>query len=94
MNPIIQWILGITGTLIAALAMWMVNRSVSRVDAMERRCDGLERRLHDFDLQIAKELVTKEDVREVKRDLESVVTTLHEIRDMVIRLEERHKSNG
>ena len=30
MNPIIQWILGITGTLIAALAMWMVNRSVSR----------------------------------------------------------------
>lgn len=94
MNPVWTWILGVIGPIIAGLAMWTVNRSVGRVDALEKRCEGLDRRLHEFELQIAKELATKEDVRDVKRDLEAAVSTLHEIRDMVIRLEERNKSNG
>lgn len=85
MNPVLSWILGVAGPLVGAFCMWWLNRAVHRVDALEKR-------IRDMELHVAKEMPSKEDFREIKRDLESVVTTMHEVRDMVIRLEERQKN--
>lgn len=86
-----QWIYGVIGAAVASIlsgwSLWLLNRYTARVDKMEAR-------IHQIDLQIAKDLPSKEDFREIKRELESVSATMHEVRDMVIRLEERNKSNG
>lgn len=94
MNPFTAWILPVLGAILSSLAMWVVNRAVSRVDALEKANTALAERLHQIDLQIAKELPTKEDFIELKRDVQSVSATMHEVRDMVIRLEERGKAGG
>lgn len=94
MNPVASWFLAALGPLLSAFAMWLVNRAVGRVDGIEKDHAALSARLHAVELQMAKELATKEDVRDIKRDMESFVTTMHEIRDMVIRLEERYNRNA
>jgi hypothetical protein len=93
-NPVLNWVLGVLGPIMAGLAMWLLNRAVSRVDALELALRTQGDRLHQIDLQIAKELPTKEDFVDLKRDLQSVSATMHEVRDMVIRMEERNKSSG
>lgn len=94
MNPVVQWVLGLSGPMLTAFAMWLLNRAVGRVDGIEKDQAALSGRLHAVELQMAKELATKEDVRDIKRDMESFVTTMHEIRDMVIRLEERYNRSA
>ncbi len=85
-----DWLLPAIGSFLAALALWLVQRAAGRVDALERDRDSMKEALHDIKLQMAKELPTKDDVREVKQHVESLAATMGEIRDMVIRLDAQH----
>ena len=87
------WVWNLAATLLAAFAMFLVTRSVSRVDAIEKRQQDQDNRVHQIELQMVKELATKDDVTEVKRYVESVAATLGEIRDMVIRLDAQKDSH-
>lgn len=84
------WLLNAICAFAAALALWLVQRSAGRVDALQRENRDFKDRLHAIELQMAKELPTKDDVREVKQHVESLAATMGEIRDMVIRLDAQH----
>ena len=84
------WMIAAAGSFFAALALWLVQRAAGRIDALERDRDSMKEALHDIKLQMAKELPTKDDVREVKQHVESLAATMGEIRDMVIRLDAQH----
>lgn len=82
-----NWIWGLASAVIAGLTLIWVNRALGRVDGIEKAQQAFGDRLHAIELQMAKDLATKEDVNEVERRLESVAVTLGEVRDLVIRLD-------
>lgn len=81
------WLWGLASAVIAGLTLIWVNRALGRVDGIEKAQQTFGDRLHAIELQMAKDLATKEDVNEVERRLESVAVTLGEVRDLVIRLD-------
>ena len=82
-----DWLWSVASALVAGLALFLVNRAVGRVDGIEKAQRTFGDRIHAIELQMVKELATKEDVNEVERRLESVAVTLGEVRDLVIRLD-------
>ncbi len=85
-----EWLVPTLAGFVSALALWLVKRATARVDELERENRGFKDRLHSIELQMAKDLPTKDDVREVKLHVESLAATMSEIRDMVIRLDAQH----
>lgn len=85
------WVLAALASFIAGLALWLVKRSAGKVDELERKAANQGERLHQIELQMARDMPTKEDFTELKRQVESVVATMGEVRDMVIRLDERER---
>ncbi len=84
------WWLQVAATLLAGLSLWLVQRHSARMDALEKTDRDQRDAIHEIRLQMARELPTKDDVREVKQHVESLAATMGEIRDMVIRLDAQH----
>lgn len=84
---IAPWVLAGLASFLAAFAMWLVGRAARRIDNLESEQERMRSRIHEIELQAVRELATKEDVREIKRYVESIASTVGEVRDMVIRLE-------
>lgn len=82
-----EWVLGVVASVLASLSVWVVTRSARRVDNLEGEQHRLRERIHDIELQMGRELATKEDVREIKLHVESIASTLGQVRDMVIRMD-------
>jgi hypothetical protein len=80
-----------------AILVYRINRGQDQRDA---RVTGLEAKVHAIELAIAGDLATKtdviglanrEDVKALWSRLDTVDKTLQQVRDMVIRLDERGK---
>lgn len=82
-----EWVLGVVASVLASLSVWVVTRSARRVDNLEGEQHRLRERIHDIELQMGRELATKEDLRDIKEHVESIASTLGEVRDMVIRMD-------
>ena len=78
------WLLGIGGAVVAGLVIWMVQRSTARIDALDER-------IHTIEIRMAQELVNKGDLSLVSGQVEEIRKTMMEVRDWMIRLEEREK---
>lgn len=78
------WLLGIGAAIVAGLAIWMVQRSATRVDAMEER-------IHSIELRVAMELPSKSDLQAIASQVTTLQHTMTEVRDWMIRMDEREK---
>jgi DNA integrity scanning protein DisA with diadenylate cyclase activity len=84
---IAPWVLAGLASFMAAFAMWLVGRAARRIDNLEQEQARLKERIHEIEIKSLRELATKEDVHEIKRYVESIASTVGEVRDMVIRME-------
>lgn len=78
------WLLGIGAAVVAGLAIWMVQRSATRVDAMEER-------IHSIELRMVQELPSKSDLAAIASQVQTIQNTMTEVRDWMIRMDEREK---
>lgn len=83
-----------------AILVYRINRGQDQRDA---RVTGLETKVHAIELAIAGELASKtdvaglanrEDVTSLSRRLDRLDGLMQQVRDMVIRLDERGKHNA
>lgn len=79
------WLLGIGAAVVAGLAIWMVQRATARVDAIEGR-------IHSIELRMAQELPSKLDLAAIASQVHDIQKTMTEVRDWMIRMDEREKS--
>lgn len=70
------------------LAWWLIRQAVSR---MVTRVDDLEKKVQTIELNIAGDLMTKDDADQLGARLDSLAATLDKVKDMVTRLDEREK---
>lgn len=73
------------------IAVALLKREVSRMDATVARVDNLETKLQGIELNIAGNLMTKDDADQLNARLDALVATLDKVKDMVTRLDEREK---
>ena len=92
------WLLQWLGTLLGGAALlWLGWTRKDRKDwqaGVEGRIGRLEGQQTEMRLMIAQELPTKKDMHDINRWLESMDSTMGELREMVVRLEERSKIHG
>lgn len=88
---IAPWVLGGLASFLAALAMFLVARSVHRIDNLEAAQARQDREIAKVRLEAAEKLATKEDVREVSQKIEALTQTLLQVRDIVIVMEAERK---
>lgn len=70
------------------LAWWLIKQAVGRMVA---RVDELEKKVQGIELNIAGDLMTKDDADQLNARLDALVATLDKVKDMVTRLDEREK---
>ncbi|PZS88137.1 hypothetical protein A7X83_15575 [Stenotrophomonas maltophilia] len=79
--------------LIAGLALFYVQRIAARADKeaekAEMRHKELEKRVASLELKVVADLPSREDFKEQSRRIESIASTLTEVRDMVLRMDAR-----
>ncbi len=79
--------------LIAGLALFYVQRIAARADKeaekAEMRHKELEKRVSSLELKVVADLPSREDFKEQSRRIESIASTLTEVRDMVLRMDAR-----
>lgn len=73
------------------LAVAMLKREVTRVDSAIDRMDHLEAELQAIKLAMVRDIPTKDDHNQVLARLDKLDAVLTEMRDMVIRQDERGK---
>lgn len=87
------WLLA--SALISGLAIFWVQRVAAKADKeqdkAENRQKALEDRLSRLEMKVAADMPTKEDFKDQSRRMESIEATLHEVRDMVIRMDAREE---
>ncbi len=66
---------------------WAANKADKGNEERDKRINELEKDVHRLELQVAGELPQKEDLNEIKRDVEAIRAIVGELRDMVIRLD-------
>lgn len=88
----INW-LAVLAPLASGAILVYVQRVLARADkqieAADARHRELDRRVDAMELRLAAEMPTKEDIRDQNRKIEHVSAMLHEVRDMVIRMDAR-----
>lgn len=93
MNSFSWW--SIISTLIAGLAIFWVQRqamaSDKERDKAEARMSKMEDRMAAMEMKVVSEIPDREDYHDLSRRVESVASTLAEVRDIVIRMEARNK---
>jgi hypothetical protein len=86
---LLQWFGTILGSLAVLLVTWNRQERKERDKAIELRMSGLEGSIQSIKLAMAGDIPTKEDLAEVSQRLGRLEGTLGQVRDLVIRLEER-----
>lgn len=77
---------------VAGLLVYRLNRLLDgRESARDKQTEGLETRLRAVELNIAGDLMTKEDGAQLVAQLNRLGETLGVVKDMVLRLDEREK---
>jgi len=71
---------------------WAANKAEKGNEERDRRLAELQEDVHRLELQVAGDLPKKDDLNEIKRDVEAIRSIVGELRDMVIRLDA--KGNG
>ncbi|HEL4660744.1 TPA: hypothetical protein UN036_000020 [Stenotrophomonas maltophilia] len=83
----------VVAPLIAGLALFYVQRIAARADKeaekAEMRHKELEKRVASLELKVVADLPSREDFKEQSRRIESIASTLTEVRDMVLRMDAR-----
>ncbi len=78
-------------TLIAGLAIFWVQRQALSADKerdkLDSRLKEVESRMHSMELKVIGEIPSREDYQDLNRRVEAVASTLHEVRDIVLRME-------
>lgn len=73
------------------IGVWWVQRAATKADKgneeRDQRIAALKEDVHRLQLQIAGDLPTKEDMKELQRDTEAIRAMVMEMRDMVIRMD-------
>jgi len=76
---------------VLSFILYRMNRSL---DGREARSERLEGRVQAIELSIARDMPNKEDVNQLVGRLDKLDATLGEVRDMVIRFDEREKERS
>lgn len=89
MNSFSWW--SLISTLIAGLAIFWVQRQAMSMDKERDKSDSrllkIEDRMASLEMKVAAEIPNREDYHDLNRRVESVASTLHEVRDIVLRME-------
>ena len=87
------WLLQWLGTLLGGIALlwigWARKDAKDSDLARDNRISALEKHIQDIYLKIAGELPTSSDIKDINRSMDALYSTVEQIRDMVVRLEER-----
>lgn len=82
-------------TILAGITIFWVQRQASTADKERDKVDArmakMEDRMASMEMRVAAEIPDREDYHELSRRVESVASTLAEVRDIVIRMEARNK---
>lgn len=71
---------------------WAANKAEKGNEERDRQIAALKESMHQLELKIAGDLPTKEDIKEMQQDTEAIRSMLIEVRDMVLRMDERGKT--
>lgn len=86
-----QWVLDNFATFLSGFALlWLGWREAERKERV-REVAELGARVHGIELSMVKDMPSKEDVEKLGVRLDRLEATLSEVRDMVVRLDERGK---
>ena len=77
-----EWVWNLIGGSLGAIALLLLKRALGRMDTVESRVQAME-------LSMARDIPNKEDFAQLSSRLDRLDGTLSQVRDMVIRLEER-----
>ncbi len=82
---------GLLSTVIAGLAIFWVQRQALSIDKerdkVDSRLSKMEDRMQAIEMKVVAEIPSREDYQDLNRRVESVAATLHEVRDIVLRME-------
>lgn len=78
-------------TILSILLGAVVYRINRGQDMRESRINSLENKVQSLELVMARDMPSKEDVEKVWERLDRLDNTLSQVRDMVLRLDERGK---
>lgn len=88
---LLQWLGPILGGLALLLIGWRRQENVDKERRRDERIEGLEASVAAINLAMARDLPSKEDVAQLTMRLDGLDKVLSQVRDMVIRLDERGK---
>lgn len=91
MADVPNWLAPLISGLTVLVVTFFLNGAREKDKARDAKIDSIASRQQALELQISKDLATKDDLERFSDRLEALSKTMTEIRDMVIRLDERGK---
>lgn len=86
-----QWLLDNLSSFLAAFALlWLGWREAERREQVKAFAD-LSQRVNGIELSVVRDMPSKEDVEKLGERLDRLDNTLSQVREMVVRLDERGK---
>lgn len=88
-----QWVVDNFGSFLGGFALlWLTWREAER-KRLDSAISSLSTRINGIELSMVRDMPSKEDVEKLGERLDKLVTTLTEVRDMVVRQDERSKTH-
>lgn len=86
-----NWLAPLISSLTVLIVGWVLNGSREKDKARDQKVDSLATKVIALELTMSRELATKADLDPVWTRIEDLAKTMSEIKDMVVRLDERSK---